>query len=226
MCSQYRATFQIFINLLTSLFQTILICFYQITEFISGRRFLIYTFDTKISTSEISSTESEYSLSDYNSSTESDNESSTSSVSTIEKKEKRRSVETLEDTDKGSIDKSVDIFDPNIGPNISVLKSIEAAKDVEPLLMENPDRFVILPIEYHDMWKLYKQAVASFWTVEEVILSKVCFKFCFKFSIFIAMCLTFFFSTYRISWIGKLSWTIRRDTLSKLSSPFLPYQTA
>ena len=35
------------------------------------------------------------------------------------------------------------------------------------------DRFVILPINYHDIWELYKKAVASFWTVEEVDLSKV-----------------------------------------------------
>uniref|UniRef100_A0AAY4EJ89 ribonucleoside-diphosphate reductase n=1 Tax=Denticeps clupeoides TaxID=299321 RepID=A0AAY4EJ89_9TELE len=42
----------------------------------------------------------------------------------------------------------------------------------EPLLRENPRRFVIFPIQYPDMWKMYKQAQASFWTVEEVDLSK------------------------------------------------------
>ncbi|KAJ8267602.1 hypothetical protein COCON_G00127740 [Conger conger] len=42
----------------------------------------------------------------------------------------------------------------------------------EPLLKENPRRFVIFPIQYHDIWKMYKQAQASFWTVEEVDLSK------------------------------------------------------
>ena len=26
----------------------------------------------------------------------------------------------------------------------------------EPLLEENPNRFVILPIQYHDVWKMYK----------------------------------------------------------------------
>lgn len=39
----------------------------------------------------------------------------------------------------------------------------------EPLLRENPRRFVIFPIQYPDIWKMYKQAQASFWTVEEVI---------------------------------------------------------
>ncbi|CAG0897268.1 unnamed protein product [Darwinula stevensoni] len=42
----------------------------------------------------------------------------------------------------------------------------------EPLLRENPNRFVIFPIQYHDIWKMYKKAEASFWTAEEVDLSK------------------------------------------------------
>ncbi|KAJ7342159.1 hypothetical protein JRQ81_009276 [Phrynocephalus forsythii] len=42
----------------------------------------------------------------------------------------------------------------------------------EPLLRENPHRFVIFPIQYHDIWQMYKKAEASFWTAEEVDLSK------------------------------------------------------
>ena len=42
----------------------------------------------------------------------------------------------------------------------------------EPLLIENPKRFVILPIEYSDIWDMYKKSLASFWTVEEVDLSQ------------------------------------------------------
>ncbi|XP_022090701.1 ribonucleoside-diphosphate reductase subunit M2 B-like isoform X1 [Acanthaster planci] len=42
----------------------------------------------------------------------------------------------------------------------------------EPLLRENPRRFVIFPIQYKDIWEMYKKAEASFWTVEEVDLSK------------------------------------------------------
>ncbi|ODM91095.1 Ribonucleoside-diphosphate reductase subunit M2 [Orchesella cincta] len=44
--------------------------------------------------------------------------------------------------------------------------------DDEPLLRENPRRFVVFPIQYHDIWQMYKKAEASFWTVEEVDLSK------------------------------------------------------
>ena len=42
----------------------------------------------------------------------------------------------------------------------------------EPLLENNPRRFVLFPIKYHDVWQMYKKAVASFWSVEEVDLSK------------------------------------------------------
>merc|ERR1719423_572333 len=47
----------------------------------------------------------------------------------------------------------------------------EAEKD-EPLLKENPSRFVILPIQYDSIWKMYKKAMASFWTAEEVDLGQ------------------------------------------------------
>jgi len=42
----------------------------------------------------------------------------------------------------------------------------------EPLLKDNPNRFVILPIQYDDIWGMYKKAQASFWTAEEVDLEK------------------------------------------------------
>jgi ribonucleoside-diphosphate reductase beta chain len=42
---------------------------------------------------------------------------------------------------------------------------------VEPLLLENKNRFVLFPIEHDDIWKMYKQAEASFWTAEEIDLS-------------------------------------------------------
>lgn len=42
----------------------------------------------------------------------------------------------------------------------------------EPLLRENPNRFVVFPIKYHDIWAFYKKAEASFWTAEEIDLSK------------------------------------------------------
>ena len=40
----------------------------------------------------------------------------------------------------------------------------------EPLLEDNPNRFVILPIQYPDVWKMYKDQMACFWTVDEIDL--------------------------------------------------------
>ena len=42
---------------------------------------------------------------------------------------------------------------------------------VEPILQENPNRFVLFPIEHSDIWAFYKRAEASFWTAEEIDLS-------------------------------------------------------
>ncbi len=41
----------------------------------------------------------------------------------------------------------------------------------EPILKENKDRFVLFPIEHEDIWEMYKQSEASFWTAEEIDLN-------------------------------------------------------
>ena len=42
----------------------------------------------------------------------------------------------------------------------------------EPLLMENPHRFVLFPIEHPDVMAMAKKAIAVFWTPEEIDLAK------------------------------------------------------
>ena len=42
----------------------------------------------------------------------------------------------------------------------------------EPILQENPDRFVLFPIEHHDIWQMYKQQQACIWTAEEIDLAQ------------------------------------------------------
>ena len=42
----------------------------------------------------------------------------------------------------------------------------------EKILKENPGRFVLFPIEHHDIWKLYKQQESCFWTAEEIDLAQ------------------------------------------------------
>lgn len=45
------------------------------------------------------------------------------------------------------------------------------AEFVEPILKDNPNRFVLFPIEHDDIWAFYKKSEASFWTAEEIDLS-------------------------------------------------------
>lgn len=42
----------------------------------------------------------------------------------------------------------------------------------EPLLHEDSSRYVMFPIRYQDIWKMYKKQVDSFWRAEEVDLSR------------------------------------------------------
>ena len=42
----------------------------------------------------------------------------------------------------------------------------------EPLLEENPNRFVLFPIKHDDIWQFYKKSEASFWTAEEIDLNQ------------------------------------------------------
>ncbi|TAQ87421.1 hypothetical protein B7494_g4238 [Chlorociboria aeruginascens] len=56
--------------------------------------------------------------------------------------------------------------------SVIVAPTIKASESDEPLLQENPQRFVLFPIKYHEIWQMYKKAEASFWTAEEIDLSK------------------------------------------------------
>lgn len=49
---------------------------------------------------------------------------------------------------------------------------LKAMEKDEPLLVENSRRFVLFPIKFHEIWQMYKKAEASFWTAEEIDLSK------------------------------------------------------
>lgn len=45
------------------------------------------------------------------------------------------------------------------------------ADAIEPILMENKQRFVLFPIKHPQVWEMYKKAEASFWTAEEIDLA-------------------------------------------------------
>ncbi len=42
----------------------------------------------------------------------------------------------------------------------------------EPILTENPGRFVIFPIQHDDIWQMYKKHESTFWTAEEIHLTE------------------------------------------------------
>ena len=42
---------------------------------------------------------------------------------------------------------------------------------MDPILTPSTERFTTFPIRYPDLWALYKKAVGSFWTVEEIDLA-------------------------------------------------------
>ena len=48
----------------------------------------------------------------------------------------------------------------------------QTVKTLDPLLDPNDDRFVMFPIQYDDVWQMYKRQIDCFWRAEEVDLSK------------------------------------------------------
>lgn len=50
--------------------------------------------------------------------------------------------------------------------------SVVEAAQLEPLLRDNPNRFVLFPIKYHEIWKMYQKHEASFWTAQEMDLAR------------------------------------------------------
>lgn len=80
-------------------------------------------------------------------------------------KNMKTSSNTLRDFDM----ESGELSDSN---SISSFKEKELNGELlpEPFLRENPNRFVLFPIQQSEIWDMYKKAEASFWTAEEIDL--------------------------------------------------------
>jgi ribonucleoside-diphosphate reductase beta chain len=52
------------------------------------------------------------------------------------------------------------------------MSELKNTKVEEPILKENPNRFVVFPIEHHDIWEMYKTSEHAFWTAEEIDLAQ------------------------------------------------------
>ena len=59
---------------------------------------------------------------------------------------------------------------PTASDESIVQAKLKVSKMTDPILEENPQRFVLFPIKYNKVWEFYKKAQASFWTTEEVDL--------------------------------------------------------
>jgi len=59
-----------------------------------------------------------------------------------------------------------------VAPVSRVSEEFRELEKRDPLLRENPRRFVIFPIQHQEVWEMYKKHEASFWTAEEVDLSQ------------------------------------------------------
>merc|ERR1719324_700181 len=57
-------------------------------------------------------------------------------------------------------------------PVSQALKEYRELEKTDPLLQENPRRWVMFPIQYPAVWEMYKKHEASFWTAEEIDLSQ------------------------------------------------------
>ena len=56
---------------------------------------------------------------------------------------------------------------PGYGSNPLNFHQVVSEED-EPLLQENPSRFVIFPISDHEVWARYKHVESRFWNAEEI----------------------------------------------------------
>jgi ribonucleoside-diphosphate reductase subunit M2 len=59
----------------------------------------------------------------------------------------------------------------SLAPMSRVSEELKELEKQDPLLKENPRRFVMFPIQYPEVWEMYKKHEASFWTAEEIDLS-------------------------------------------------------
>jgi len=53
-----------------------------------------------------------------------------------------------------------------------ISNQLRELEKTDPLLMDNPRRWVMFPIQYPEVWEMYKKHEASFWTAEEIDLSQ------------------------------------------------------
>jgi ribonucleoside-diphosphate reductase subunit M2 len=84
-----------------------------------------------------------------------------------------RERSTSPNTEEGDVEK----LSPENADELEILRTkfvgeVNLPESEEPLLKESQRRFVLFPIQFNEIWQMYKKAEASFWTAEEMDLSK------------------------------------------------------
>jgi ribonucleoside-diphosphate reductase subunit M2 len=67
---------------------------------------------------------------------------------------------------------SQDVSNAVAAPLSLISKEFCELEKNDPILRENPHRWVMFPIQYPEVWEMYKKHEASFWTAEEIDLSQ------------------------------------------------------
>ena len=88
----------------------------------------------------------------------------------------QNTIEVIENECSGELSVSPNSVDKNESSHKNIANtsknSYESNEIVEPLLDAEQKRYVIFPIQRHDIWQFYKKVVAAFWTPEEVDLAR------------------------------------------------------
>mmetsp|Transcript_76436 Transcript_76436/g.120723 ORF Transcript_76436/g.120723 Transcript_76436/m.120723 type:complete len:500 (-) Transcript_76436:272-1771(-) len=64
------------------------------------------------------------------------------------------------------------LAEKQVAPTSSISSQYRELEKSDPILVENPHRWVMFPIQYPAVWEMYKKHEASFWTAEEIDLSQ------------------------------------------------------
>merc|ERR1712187_432225 len=65
-----------------------------------------------------------------------------------------------------------DVVDTSKTPLSRISEQYRELEKSDALLVDNPRRWVMFPIQYPQIWEMYKKHEASFWTAEEIDLSQ------------------------------------------------------
>lgn len=103
-------------------------------------------------------------------SSDKENISKTQSKKATTKTENAKVLHFSSDSSSSS-DSEEETKQENVDADVDEPEITEEDEKNEPILQDNPNRFVLFPLQYPKVWQMYKKHEASFWTAEEIDLS-------------------------------------------------------